>query len=134
MGPTATRRGAANKRTAAVRDKTIGRKRGSSFGEKNSHRDRPTEQRDAIPLFQGISTELCKNIHAKFQELLLNCSAAHPKITLSHSISTSHSQNLAGMFLLYSVAALLTDRSTVSNSIMSFESHLGNGSAHWHDP
>ena len=49
-----------------------------------------------------IYTELCKNIPAKFRELLSKCSAAHPIIALGRDISASHSQDLAGMFLHYS--------------------------------
>ena len=46
-------------------------------------------------------TELCKNIHAKFRESLSKCS--HPIVALWHNITASHSQNLAGIFLHYSV-------------------------------
>lgn len=49
MGPTSARRGAANKKRSGRAESGAGqdnwkegRKRGSTFGEKNSHRDRPT--------------------------------------------------------------------------------------------
>ena len=45
---------------------------------------------------------LCKNIPAKFRESPSKCSAANPKIAQWHTISASHSRNLA-MFLHYSV-------------------------------
>ena len=54
MGPTATRRGAANKKEGSVtagQDNWKGGREGSSFGEKNSHRDRAT------PLFRGLSAD-----------------------------------------------------------------------------
>ena len=40
---------------------------------------------------------------AKFRESLAKYSAAHPKIALWRNISASHYQNLAAMFLHYSV-------------------------------
>ena len=45
-----------------------------------------------------ISTELCKNIRAKFRESPSKCSAGQPKNALWCNISASHSRNLAGMF------------------------------------
>ena len=56
-----------------------------------------------------IHTQLCWNIAAKFRpfrESLSKYSAAHPKKALWHNISASHSRNLAGMFLHYSLHSL----------------------------
>ena len=59
---------------------------------------------------------MCKNIPAKFRESLSKCSAAHPKIALSHNISVRHSRNLAGMFLHYSVHKLCPTVHTFASS------------------
>ena len=46
---------------------------------------------------------LCKNFPAKFRESHTKCSAAHPRSAQWRNISASHSPNLAGLFLHYSV-------------------------------
>ena len=54
---------------------------------------------------RGYPAELCESILTKFRESSSKCSAVHPKIALWHTISDSHSQNLTGMSLHYSVHA-----------------------------
>ena len=46
-----------------------------------------------------LSTDLCKNIPARFGESLLKCAASHPKNAKLRNVSASHSPNLAVMFL-----------------------------------
>ena len=50
-------------------------------------------------LLGSASTELCENIPAKLRESPSKCSAAHRKNVLWRNNSTSHSLNLAEMFL-----------------------------------
>ena len=50
-----------------------------------------------------IEIKFWKNIPTKFRESPSKFSAVHPKIALWRNISTSHSRNLAGMFLHISV-------------------------------
>ena len=59
-------------------------------------------------------TEFCKNIPAKFGESPSKCYDVQPKIALWHNISESNSQNMAGMFLHYSVQHCIAEMGRVS--------------------